>query len=589
MAEIKQARISGYLNPDMPEEDLQAKAIQRKQAAMQEAMGKYQISNLKEQQRVMGVNRKSEDWFNRNADMLYSQSSDPLVKESQKFSDPTKMADLYKKYQAEVGGNFAQFQQFVEVGKANEAKNNSRKLTMLIDEYGEDAPELINKQLRGMEDGERNQLFGMLDDDTYSRLAELYDVDESYKVGDWWEENYGKVGTGVGVFGAAMYAAKRGKFGALKEIFGGNLSSETIKKVANAGSWKNHVKESSKAWRGLNPNASKKEFAEWQKDILYGGKGEAKAKAAWKNYSDSGGKGVGSDNKKFSADREAKRIKNLKNRNIAPKMKGNVAVQVVPGQGVSSVLPPTVGSPYRMTAEQIRKRAIQNNNELRRIKTPEKSSDVKFSGGKQGSLFDEADHVIPQRKLAMHKAQVKTMVATGEMSQKQGKIVDDAINSMVQKGERVTKKGLAKVISETQGGYSLLDKIANKEIKGFKLFGYGIAGATMGGLTMGTIGGAIGGDTGEEVGEIAGTAMGAEMAPRMLKQLQTLVKEKGSKHIMDKIVKKKGSAYLAGLMAKGALGSLFSVGTYGIGSVVTGAFLAKDVYDIYNILKEDIN
>ena len=586
MAEIKQARISGYLNPDMPEEDLQAKAIQRKQAAMQEAMGKYQIANLKEQSRVMGVNRKSEDWFNRNADMLYSQSSNPLVKESQKFSDPTKMADLYKKYQAEVGGNFAQFQQFVEVGKANEAKNNSRKLTMLIDEYGEDYPEIINKQLRAMEDGERNQLFSMLDDDTYSRLAELYDVDESYKLGDWWENNYGKAGLTVGTIGAAIYAAKKGKFGAIKEVFGGNVPSETIKKIANASSWKNHVKESSKAWRNLNPNASKKEFAEWQKEILYGGKGESKAKDAWKNFSDSGGSGVSSSNKKFSADREAKRIKNLKNRNIAPKMKGNVGLQVVPGQGVSSVLPPTVGRPYRMTAEQIRKRAIENNNELRRVKTPK--SDVKFTGGQQ-SLFDEADHVIPQRKLAMHKAQVKTMVATGEMSQKQGKIVDDAINSIVQKGERVTKKGLAKVISETQGGYSLLDKIANKEIKGWKLFGYGIAGATMGGLTMGTIGGAIGGDTGEEVGEIAGTAMGAEMAPRMLKQLQTLVKEKGSKHIMDKIMKKKGSAYLAGLMAKGALGSLFSVGTYGIGSAATGLFLAKDIYDIYNILKEDID
>lgn len=589
MAEIKQARISGYLNPNMPEEDLQAKAIQRKQAAMQEAMGKYQISNLKEQQRVMGVNRKSEEWFNRNADMLYSQSSDPLVKESQKFSDPTKMAELYKKYQAEVGGNFAQFQQFVEVGKANEGKNNSRKLTMLIDEYGEDYPEIINKQLRAMEDGERNQLFGMLDDDTYSRLAELYDVDESYKYGDWWEANYGKAGATVGVIGAALYAAKKGKFGAVKEIFGGNVSSDTLKKIANAGSWKNHVKESSKAWRGLNPNASKKEFAEWQKDILYGGKGEAKAKAAWKNYSDSGGKGVGSDNKKFSADREAKRIKNLKNRNIAPKMKGNVGLQLVPGQGVASKLDPFVGQPRRMTAEEIRKEAIRNNRNLKRVK-PDKTSDVKFSGGKQENLFDDtADHVIPQRKLAMHKAQVKTMVATGEMSKEQGKIVDDAINSIVQKGERVTKKGLAKVIAETQGGYSLLDKIANKEIKGFKLFGYGIAGATMGGLTMGTIGGAIGGETGEEVGEIAGTAMGAEMAPRMLKQLQTLVKEKGSKHIMDKIIKKKGSAYLAGLMAKGALGSLFSVGTYGIGSAATGLFLAKDVYDIYNILKEDIN
>ena len=57
---------------------------------------------------------------------------------------------------------------------------------------------------------------------------------------------------------------------------------------------------------------------------------------------------------------------------------------------------------------------------------------------------------------------------------------------------------------------------------------------------------------------------------------------------MDKIVKKKGSAYLAKLIAKGALGSLFTASTYGVGSIITGAFLAKDVYDIYNILKEDL-
>ena len=49
MAEIRQARISGYLNPGLQEEDVQGDAIRRKQAAMQEAIGKYQIANLKEQ------------------------------------------------------------------------------------------------------------------------------------------------------------------------------------------------------------------------------------------------------------------------------------------------------------------------------------------------------------------------------------------------------------------------------------------------------------------------------------------------------------------------------------------------------------
>ena len=98
MAEIRQARISGYLNPDLPEEDLQAKAIRKKQASMQEALGKFQISNARETQRVQGVNRKAEDWFNQNANMLYSQGSDPMELATQNFNDPAKMASLYKKY-----------------------------------------------------------------------------------------------------------------------------------------------------------------------------------------------------------------------------------------------------------------------------------------------------------------------------------------------------------------------------------------------------------------------------------------------------------------------------------------------------------
>jgi len=586
MAEIRQARISGYLNPDLPEEDLQTKAIQKKQAAMQEALGKFQISNLKEQQRVQGVNRKGEEWFNRNANMLYSQNSDPMEISTQKFSDPTKMADLYKEYQAEVGGNYAQFQQFVQVGKANEATNNKRKLTMMMDELGEDYPKILNKRLQAMEDGDRNELFGMLDDDTYSRLNEIYDVDKSYKIGDYWEENWKRDGAITAGALGAIYAARRGKLGPLKEMFGGSLDPKVIKEIANAGSFKNHVKASESAWRSMNPNASNSEFAQWKAKILFGGKGEKKAKFAWKNYSDSGGVGPDSQSKKFGGG--GKPIKGFNSKPIAPAMKGNVAVQIVPGQGVSSVLPPTVGKPYRMTAEEIKKRALQNNRNLKRIK-PDKTSNVDFEGGEQGELFSKnSQQEIPQRRLQMHKAQVKTLVAQGKLTPDQEKIINDSIDKLFKDGGKPTKGALAKIIGEQQGGMTILDKIANKEIKGFKLFGYGIAGATMGSLTMGTIGGAVGGEKGEQVGQIAGTAVGAEMAPRMLKQLQTLVKEKGSKHIMDKIIKKKGSAYLAGLMAKGALGTMFTASTYGVGSLVTAGFLAKDVYDIYNILKEDL-
>ena len=59
MAEIQQARIAGYLNPEIEMEDLQAKAIAKKESAMREALSKYQIANAKEQNRILNVNKKA--------------------------------------------------------------------------------------------------------------------------------------------------------------------------------------------------------------------------------------------------------------------------------------------------------------------------------------------------------------------------------------------------------------------------------------------------------------------------------------------------------------------------------------------------
>ncbi len=101
MAEIQQARIAGYLNPEIEMEDLQAKAIQKKESAMREALSKYQIANAKEQHRILGVNKKADAWMNRNADSLFNLDSNPLDKDSLRFSDPTKMAELYKQYKEE--------------------------------------------------------------------------------------------------------------------------------------------------------------------------------------------------------------------------------------------------------------------------------------------------------------------------------------------------------------------------------------------------------------------------------------------------------------------------------------------------------
>ena len=600
MAEIRQARISGYLNPGLQEEDVQGNAIRRKQAAMQEAIGKYQIANLKEQQRVLGVNRKAEDWFNQNADKLYSQDSNPLDPDTQYFSDPAKMADLYKKYQAEVGGNYQTFQTYLEAGRNNEIKNNSRRLTMMIDDYGEDAPDEINKLLRAMEDGDRNRLFSMLDEDTYSRLASMYDIDANYTAGDWWED-YGTttsvIGGTAGVL-AAVYALKKGKTGPLKNIIGGKPDADTIKGIANAGSWDEHAEVITKQWKKLHPNADKKQFEAWQKEVLWGGKTEKEAKKAFENYRPggrnpqkdrAGGYEYKTRDVRPSYPQKGRKFKGVaKNQQVAiygetyDPVTGKV---ISPNIKDSSMVGGATGK--NRTAEEIKQEFLRK----KRKKLPEKSSDVEFSGGKQQELdfASESKKVIPDNKINMQRAQAKMFLERGQINQRQYKAILDSIDELRNSGARITQGALMESVSKKVGGQSLLEKIANKEIKGFKLFGAAMAGAMVSGTTFGTMGKLIGGDTGEQVGEIAGTAIGAEMAPRMLGQLQDLVKKKGAKHVMDKIIAKKGSAYLAGLLAKGALGTLFTGSTYGAGSLVTAGFLAKDVYDIYNILKEDLD
>ena len=55
---------------------------------------------------------------------------------------------------------------------------------------------------------------------------------------------------------------------------------------------------------------------------------------------------------------------------------------------------------------------------------------------------------------------------------------------------------------------------------------------------------------------------------------------------MRTIARKKGTSFLAGLVAKGALAGLGTVSTYGVGTALTVGLLAKDAYDIHQILTE---
>jgi len=199
MPEITQTNLAAYENKRVPEEDIQGKVIRQRQAKQAEALGKYQLEGLKEAKRVRGINKKSEEWFNRNANLLYNNEADPTKIDSQFFNDPDKVSEMYKRYQEEVGGNFQGFQTFVEMGKSQEAKANYRSILMNKDEYETEREwkQALNKQLLGMDDGERTRLFQMIDEDSYAVLNDVYNVDEDEY--DKWYEKYGKE---IGIGGA---------------------------------------------------------------------------------------------------------------------------------------------------------------------------------------------------------------------------------------------------------------------------------------------------------------------------------------------------------------------------------------------------
>ena len=519
MAEIRQARLAGYINPGLEEQDIQGDALKRKQASLTEALGKYQIANAKEQQRQLGINKKANDWFAANSDALFSNSSNPLDPNSMTFSDPEKISALYKRYREEVGGNYNTFNEYINMGKANEVRNNSRQLTMMLDEYDsdKDAREGINDILLGMDEGERNRLFSMLDDETYSRLADIYDTDpDSFleKAVDLVTENpLIAGGTAAGLYGAYRML-RRGRVDKIDDVF----------------------KAASK--KGKKKRKGKKRTSKNIKD-------EVLALPLQKRL-----KGFEPDPNTIYA--------------------GGQTVKLLPGQVAKG----------GRTAQDIAEEAAKKGRNRANVKFSNKDiQDAEFE-----DIIVKSKQTIPDNKANLLLKEGRDLVNRGQLSQIEYKAFDDAIKQLQSQGVKLTRANVGTALQTRPGGLKLLEKIANKEMTWKGFMGYGLAGAFLGGGILSKGAEMVGfGEKGQDVAQIIGGTGGSTL-PVVMKQLGDMVKEKGAKGIYEKLLKKKGAAWVA---KKAATGSLkFLMGGSGIGTAIGAGLLALDAIEIYNILSE---
>lgn len=130
-------------------------------------------------------------------------------------------------------------------------------------------------------------------------------------------------------------------------------------------------------------------------------------------------------------------------------------------------------------------------------------------------------------------------------------------------------------------------KQSGKLLRTAKTLGRGAAGAIAGsGIGYG-VGSLVGGEKGGKIGEVAGGTTGIYALPKMWDVVSKKVSEKGMPWAMKRIAKKGGPSLLARVLAKAGLAGFSGALTGGLSTALMTGFVAKDLYDIANILAEE--
>ena len=113
------------------------------------------------------------------------------------------------------------------------------------------------------------------------------------------------------------------------------------------------------------------------------------------------------------------------------------------------------------------------------------------------------------------------------------------------------------------------------------------AATTMGGEALGAEVGSMFGGKGEDVGREVGGIAGTVAAPAVKNAMTNVYKkisQKGLPWALSKIYSKAGPGLAMKMLGKGALGAMSGPFTGGTGTVFMGSLIAKDIYDIADIL-----
>ena len=631
MAEIKAANLAGYTNPQVQMPDLESSEIRRKQLSMQQGLHKYKIEALKVQKEQTQIGLKSQEWVANNQKLLFQASADATDVDSQYFNDPRKMADLMTDYKNKVGGNYKSFAEFVQMGKANEAKVNQRSLQVLREDYKSDKlyKRALNEKLKGMDPEMRNKLFTQVDDETYMSLANVYDVDKKYSWRDmvpdmiddriepevWGGGLAGSLAVGAGV----VALVRKGKANEAKKLL-----EKTIGKVQNKGL----------AWQSKNPNQFKA-FSRAQKELQekffkLNGKNKQTEAIAKKLF--------GTDNQKeyikwrdgFGRGRgknTTTRDKGFKRDNTRwQKNADGTYSKVAKGTGGANI-PATTPDPSkygrtdvpggRSKAEQIKYDWMKKKGRI----LPSQEVGPYTGGGKpygpaggtkvpgggtvhtgtagnkpklklnpkqiQDAEF-EVNKRIPKPKIPFQLRNLKYLEKTGQMSAQERGIMEGIIKKLQKNGGPITQKSILDAMLKNPNGKEIVEKVASGAIDPKKMFfGAGVATAMLGGYLGGSIGGKIGemvgGEKGESIGNLMGTTTGTLGLMPALTVITQKVKEQGMKNVMAKVTTRLGAKTAAKLIAAG----IFSGTTMGWGALVSAGFILSDIYAIYDILTEE--
>lgn len=211
MAEIAPLNLTTVpFNPrlSLPEEDMSTTIRKNRESALKNTLAKFQILTEKENFRNLQLQKKTDAFVNAHGELLFSNKANALDPNSFLFSSPEGRKDLLKQWRTEVGGNYAGFNAFLEMGSQGENRSALRNLHAAKENFRSDKKyrTWVNETLRDLSDEDRERLFSMLGDDVYGQVSDLYDVDYGWQglgreLQDVWEDNPLMIGAGAAALG----------------------------------------------------------------------------------------------------------------------------------------------------------------------------------------------------------------------------------------------------------------------------------------------------------------------------------------------------------------------------------------------------